>query len=202
MTGPATADILSSEHADHARQAPGNASRRAWPTVPLSGRVLISVTAAPSGACPPGRGRYSNECAIRCCIVTPSLRFGPHPPDLPLADPSGREFRTGRTTEDFAIVRVRLGGRWVLGVLRGWRRAGASVIIRMEAPDPATGDVRALWYRFVPESIDPVVANEATGELRLVPPTLRGGPGPGPGPMTAPAPTTRTPTTAETAEKA
>jgi hypothetical protein len=110
--------------------------------------------------------------------VTPSLRFGPHPPDLPLADPSGREFRTGRTTEDFAIVRVRLGGRWVLGVLRGWRRAGASVIIRMEAPDPATGDVRALWYRFVPESIDPVVANEATGELRLVPPTLRGGPGP------------------------
>lgn len=109
--------------------------------------------------------------------MTPSLRFGPHPPDLPLADPSGREFRTGRTTDDFAIVRVRLGGRWVLGVLRGWRRAGDSVVIRMEAPDPATGEVRALWYRFVPESIDPVVANQATGELRLVPPTLRGEPG-------------------------
>ena len=138
--------------------------------------------------------------------MTPSLRFGPHPPDLPLADPSGREFRTGRTTEDFAIVRVRLGGRWVLGVLRGWRRAGASVIIRMEAPDPATGDVRALWYRFVPESIDPVVANEATGELRLVPPTLRGGPGPTPSsasaPSSPPAPAPTTAAAAAAAEKA
>jgi hypothetical protein len=118
--------------------------------------------------------------------VTPSLRFGPHPPDLPLADPSGREFRTGRTVDDFAIVRVRLRGRWVLGVLRGWRRAGDGVILRVEAADPATGDVRALWYRFVPESIDPIVANEVTGELRLVPPSLRGGRGPARGATSAP----------------
>lgn len=102
-----------------------------------------------------------------------SLRFGPHPPDLVLADPSGREYRTSRTEADFQIVRFRLAGRWTLGVLRGWRRSRDGVIVRIETLDRTSAEPKALWYRFVPDAIDPVQVETRTGELRLVPPWER-----------------------------
>jgi hypothetical protein len=103
-----------------------------------------------------------------------SLRFGPTPADLPLADPSGREFRTSRTTADFAIVRFRHGGRWTLGVLRGWRRSAAGTIVRIESLEPASKGAEALWFEFRPESVDPLQIEERTGEIRIVPPSERG----------------------------
>lgn len=110
-----------------------------------------------------------------CDSVAPvtSLRFGPHPPDLVLADPSGREYRTSRTQPDFAFVRFRQEGRWALGVLRGWRQSAAGTIVRIEAFDTRANEIRALWYGFVPEAIDPVQIDERSGQLWFVPPEAR-----------------------------
>lgn len=110
-----------------------------------------------------------------CDTVIPvtSLRFGPHPADLTLADPSGREYRTGRTHPDFALVRFRQDGRWTLGVLRGWRQSAAGTIVRIESFDTRANEVRALWYGFAPEAIDPVQIDERSGQLWFVPPEAR-----------------------------
>lgn len=114
--------------------------------------------------------------AITWTLVN-SLRFGPHPPDLTLADPSGREYRTSRTHPDFACVRFRQDGCWTLGVLRGWRQSATGTIVRIESFDPRTNEARALWYRFVPEAIDPVQIDERSGQLWFVPPEARGAAG-------------------------
>lgn len=97
---------------------------------------------------------------------------------MSLADPSGREFRTSRTHPDFALVRFRQGGRWTLGVLRGWRRSGSGTIVRIESFDPAAKEIRTLWYRFLPEAIDPVQIDERTGQLWFIPPDARSAPRP------------------------
>lgn len=103
-----------------------------------------------------------------------SLRFGPNPHDLQLADPASREFKAAKQeTRDFAIVRVRLGGRWVLAVLREWRRSPSAVYVRLEASLPDSDDLKTLWYVFASESVDPVTISPATGSLHLIPPEQR-----------------------------
>lgn len=47
--------------------------------------------------------------------------------------------------------------------------------MRIEAIDPSLGKLTTLWYEYRPGSIDPVVVNSETGEVRIVPPEVRRG---------------------------
>lgn len=109
---------------------------------------------------------------VRYAWPVSSLRFGPDPADLPLAEPprgSGPDY----PVPDHTLVRFRSGGRWRLGVLRAWRHVEGGWIIQVEARDLRTGAVMAPWYRFVAESVDPLGVDAKTGEVVLVPPERR-----------------------------
>lgn len=109
--------------------------------------------------------------------VSRSLRFGPHPPGLGLSlepQPKDRYARPART--DFAIVRARIGGRWRLGVLRDWKQIKKDgLIVRIEYRDESSANGPACqWFKYRPESVDPLAVDPETGLVVLVPPRLRG----------------------------
>lgn len=110
-------------------------------------------------------------------VVSHSLRFGPHPPDLqPPVDASPKDGYARFERRDYQVVRVRVAGEWKLGVLREWRRGKHGWAVRIEFPDTRSRSRSVdVWYQFDPASVDPVAVDPETGMVVLLPPRLRGG---------------------------
>ena|SRR5579872_783628 len=108
-----------------------------------------------------------------------SIRFGAPPPDLVVARKIPKAGSGIYAKHAFTVVRARVSGRWTLGVLREWMHGGPDGwCIRIETADPGLpGAAWSEWYVFRPESVDPLVVDAVTGEVRLTPPELRGGVG-------------------------
>ena len=102
--------------------------------------------------------------------MTASLRFGPTPPDLVAVRRLPKPGPGFYTRGDFAIVRARIGGHWVLGVACEWTwTATEGTCVRIITPINGAG--MSQWYRFQPESVDRIRVDADTGLVDLIPPS-------------------------------
>lgn len=108
-----------------------------------------------------------------------SIRFGAPPPDLVAVRRLPKAGYGIYAKHAFTVVRARLSGQWTLGVLREWMHGGSDgwCVLIETADQGLAGAARSEWYVFRPESVDPLVVDAVTGEVRLTPPELRGGVG-------------------------